>query len=83
MIPKYTMAKMNIPATAETLWIPRTMKPAVCKPNPPISADSTGTAMRAASGVIFLARMTASKVRIVAKPRMANMCLCAHGVFGS
>ena len=46
--------------------------------------DTTGTAMRAASGVIFLPRMTASKARIVANPRMASMRLCAApGVLGS
>src|ERR1035438_5987762 len=53
------------------------MKPAVCKPNPPINADRTGTAMSAPSGVIFRARMAVSKATIVAKPRMASMGLCA------
>ena len=40
---------------------------------PPINADSTGTAISAANGVIFLVRMTASKARTVANPRKASI----------
>jgi hypothetical protein len=69
------VAKFGEEATQATPWIPCTMNAAVFSPKPPARAVTTGTAIKAASGVIRLPRIKPSRIAMVAKPRMAGMAL--------
>ena len=71
MIPKYRIAKMNMPAIGATSRTPSTMNVPVLKPKPPIKDATVGTAMSATNGDILLLSTAARSARIVIRPSVA------------
>jgi len=82
-MPKYRMAKMNIPATGATSLMPPMMNLLVLSPNPPTSAAMTGMAMSATSGDMRLVRMTTNSATMVSSPSIASMVSSEFFGFGT
>src|SRR5579883_1723877 len=73
MMPKYRIAKMNMPATGATFWMPCTMNVAVFRPKPATRAPITGTTISALSALMARRRISARSRAMVANPMIASI----------